>query len=99
MPDTPPQDLKAYCKSRKDQVLRDRIISQIDDAVAKAAAIPKRTGKITYLEKALLLVLEGRRTMRDEDLLQELESRGRDIQEAIGKTMRMAPDDRPSAED
>ena len=92
LPDAQPQDLKAFYKNKKDQVLHDRIIEQIDDAMAKAGAIPKRTGKITYLEKALLLVMEGQRTMRDEALLKELEARGRDIQEAIGQAMKMEAD-------
>jgi hypothetical protein len=99
LPEAEPQDLKTFCKSKKDQVLRDSIISQIDEAMVKAEATPKWTGKITCLEKALLLVLEGRRTMRDEDLLQELEIRNRDIQGAIGQIIRTAPDERPSAEE
>jgi regulator of extracellular matrix RemA (YlzA/DUF370 family) len=99
LPEAKPQDLKTFCKSKKDQVLRDSIISQIEDAMAKAEATPKWTGKITCLEKALLLVLEGRRTMRDEDLLRELEIRNRDIQGAIGRIIRTAPDERPSAEE
>jgi regulator of extracellular matrix RemA (YlzA/DUF370 family) len=92
LPDAQPQDLKDFYRNKKDQVLHDRIIEQIDEAVAKARTIPKRTGKITYLEKALLLVMEGQRTMRDESLLKELEILGRDIQEAIGLTMKMDAD-------
>jgi regulator of extracellular matrix RemA (YlzA/DUF370 family) len=91
-PDAQPQELKAFYKNKKDQVLHDRIIEQIDDAMAKAGAIPKRTGKITHLEKALLLVMEGQRTMRDEALLKELEARGRDIQDAISRAMQMDAD-------
>lgn len=92
LPDAQPQDLKAFYRNKKDQVLHDRIIEQIDDALAKAGAAPKRTAKITCLEKALLLVMEGKRTMRDEALLKELEARGRNIQEAIGLAMQMEAD-------
>ncbi len=92
LPDAKPQDLKAFYRNKKDQILHDRIIEQVDEAVAKAGTIPKRTGRITYLEKALLLVMEGRRTMRDEALLKELEVRGRDIQEAIGRAMEQDAD-------
>jgi hypothetical protein len=92
LPDAKPQDLKAYYRNAKDQILHDKIIEQIDEAMDKAASIPKRTGKITYLEKALLLVMEGKRTMRDEGLLKELEIRGGGIQAAIVEAMKMAAD-------
>jgi regulator of extracellular matrix RemA (YlzA/DUF370 family) len=92
LPDAKPQDLKAFYRNKKDQILHDRIIEQIDEAVAKADTIPKWTGKITYLEKALLLVLEGQRTMRDAALLKELEARGSDIQAAIGRAVEAGKD-------
>jgi hypothetical protein len=39
--------------------------------------------------------MEGRRTMRDEALLKELEARGRNIQEAFGLAMQMDADGAP----
>ena len=87
--DAKPLDLKAFYRHKKDQILHDRIIEQIDEAMAKAETIVKRTGKINYLEKALLLVLEGRRTMRDEALLKELEARDREIEEAIVRALKL----------
>jgi hypothetical protein len=91
LPDAEPRELKAFVRTKKDLILHDRIIEQIDEALAEAESIPKRTGKIGCLERALLLVLDGRRTIRDEALLKELEGRGRDIHAAISKAM--APDD------
>jgi regulator of extracellular matrix RemA (YlzA/DUF370 family) len=92
LPEAKPQDLKAFYRNKKDQVLHDRIIEQIDEAMAEAETIPKRTSRITCLEKALLLALEGRRTIRDEALLKELEIRDQDIQEAIGRALKLDAD-------
>jgi hypothetical protein len=39
--------------------------------------------------------MKGRRTMRDEDVLRELEVRGRNIQEAIGLAMQVDADGAP----
>ncbi len=51
-------------------------MEQVDAALAKVDEIPKRAGKITYLERALILCLEGRRTTRDEALAASLRSPG-----------------------
>jgi regulator of extracellular matrix RemA (YlzA/DUF370 family) len=88
--DIKPQNLKVFYRNKKDQILHDRIIEQIDEALAAADTIPRRTGKITALEKGLILVLEGRQTMRDEALLKELEARDREIEDAIGRALQLS---------
>ena len=90
LPDFPkaqPRELKEFCRDQKDRTLRDRIIEQIDEAQAEAETILKPIGKITCLEKALLLVWEGRRTIQDAAMIEELEARGREIQAAIGRAV------------
>jgi regulator of extracellular matrix RemA (YlzA/DUF370 family) len=92
LPDIKPQELKIFYRNKKDRILHDRIIEEIDEALAAAVAIPKRTGKITALEKGLILVLEGRQTMRDEALLNELEARDREIEDAINRALQLGAD-------
>jgi hypothetical protein len=62
IPSSTPSDLKAFYREEKDRVLRDRVMEQVMAALAKAAEIPKGRGKITYLERGLILCLEGKRT-------------------------------------
>jgi hypothetical protein len=90
LPDIPtstPTDLKAFYRDEKDRVLRDRIMEQVAEALAKAAEIPKRPGKITYLERGLILCLEGKRTTRDERVAREFEAKGAEIQGMIATLM------------
>lgn len=86
-PESTPQEIKAFYKDEKDRTLRDRTIEQIDEALVKAAEIPKRSGKITYLEKALILALEGKRAVRDEAIVREFEARSQEIQGLISRLM------------
>lgn len=90
LPDIPPStpsDLKAFYHDEKDRVLHDRIMEQVAEAMAKAAEIPKRPGKITFLERGLILCLEGKRTTRDENLAREFEAKGAEIQAMIAALM------------
>jgi hypothetical protein len=84
MPSSTPSDLKAFYHEEKVKVLRDRVLEQVETALVKAAEIPKRAGKITYLERALILCLEGKRTTRDEALAGEFEAQAKRIQRMIG---------------
>jgi hypothetical protein len=87
MPSTTPSDLKIFYREEKDKVLRDRVMEQVETALAKTDEIPKLAGKITYLERALILCLEGKRTTRDEALAREFEAQAKRIQVMIGDLM------------
>jgi hypothetical protein len=94
LPDIPtstPSDLKIFYRQEKDKVLRDRVMEQVEAALAKVDEIPKRAGKITYLERAFLLCLEGRRTTKDEALSREFEDQAKRIQGMIGDLMNPPP--------
>jgi hypothetical protein len=94
LPDIPtssPSDLKAFYRAEKDKVLRDRVMEQVEAALAKVDEIPKRAGKITYLERAFLLCLEGGRTTKDEALSREFEAQAKRIQGMIGDLMAAPP--------
>jgi hypothetical protein len=86
LPDIPPStpaDLKIFYRNEKDRILLDRTMEQVDAALTKADEIPRRNGKITYLERALILCLEGKRTTRDQALSQAFDERASRVQEAI----------------
>jgi hypothetical protein len=87
IPSSTPSDLKAFYREEKDRILRDRIMDQVETALTKAAEIPKRPGKITFLERALILCLEGKRTTRDEGLAREFEAKAGEIQGLIAALM------------
>lgn len=90
LPDIPaatPVELKAYCREEKDRVLRDRVMEQVEEALAKAVEAPKRPAKVTYLERALILCLEGKRVTGDEELAQEFGAQAERIKELIGKLL------------
>jgi hypothetical protein len=66
-------------------------MEQVETAMAKAGEIPRRAGKITYLERALILCLEGKRTTRDEDLAQVFDEKAAQIQRTIAGVMAPPP--------
>ena len=92
MPEARPQELKAFYKGEKDRVLRDRFLGEIEAAVAKAGTIPKRAGKITYLEKALILAMDGKNSVRDAAAAREFEAKAGEIQAMIADLMKTPAD-------
>ena len=88
-------DLKTFYRTKKDKIVHDRIFEQIDRAMAKAETVSKATAKITCLEKALILVLDGQRTVLDEAVRKELDARGRDIHAAIALALKSAIPESP----
>lgn len=100
LPDVPPStpaDLKIFYRDEKDRILHDRTMEQVDAALARAEGIPRRSGKITFMERALILCMEGKRTTRDEALARAFDDRAARIQQAIGEVMAAPRDtqDRP----
>ncbi len=88
MPEARLQELKSYYKSEKDHVLQERIFGEIEAALNKAETIPKRAGKITFLEKALILALDGKASVRDAAIAREFEAKARQIQAMIADLMK-----------
>jgi len=90
LPDVPPStpsDLKIFYRDEKDRILHDRTMEQVDAALARADEIPRRPGKITFMERALILCLEGKRTTRDEALVRAFDDRAVQIQQAISDVL------------
>jgi hypothetical protein len=86
-----PSDLKIFYRDEKDRILHDRTMEQVETAMAKAGEIPRRAGKITYLERALILCLEGKRTTGDEDLARVFDEKAAQIQQAIAGVIAPPP--------
>jgi len=64
-----------------------RLLEQVDAALARMDEIPRRPGKITFMERALILCLEGKRTTRDEALVRAFDDRAVQIQQAISDVL------------
>ncbi|MDD8026522.1 MAG: hypothetical protein PHI34_08400 [Acidobacteriota bacterium] len=82
-----PSDLKIFYRDEKERILRNRVMEQVDEAMSRADGIPRRPGKITFMERALILCLEGKRTAKDEALVKAFDTKTAEIQQKIAAVM------------
>jgi len=79
----PPQAIKDFYLKTREEKIKDFLLEQIDVEIEKAQTITRKASKITLLDNALLLIVDGKRKLREEDKVKELEIKEKEIKTLI----------------
>jgi hypothetical protein len=79
----PPQALKEKFLKDRESKIKSFILDQVDFEIEKAKAITKKSSKISILDKAIVMILEGKRLINDEETEKILDNKEAEIRQLI----------------
>lgn len=79
----PPHELKNYFLKYRNDKIREFILNQVEFEIDKAKAVTKKSSKISILDKAIVMLLEGKRLIEDTEIRNIFDDKEIEIRQLI----------------
>lgn len=78
-----PTEMKEFYIKEREKFIRDFILEQVADEIERAKTITRKPSKIAILDKALLLLFDGKKALRDEAEASSFSEKEKEIRRLI----------------
>ncbi len=78
-----PSEMKDFYTKDRERFIREYVIEQVADEIERAKTITRKPSKIAILDKALLLLFDGKKALKDETQAAVLLEKEKEIRDLI----------------
>jgi len=78
-----PSEMKEFYTKDRERFIREYVLEQVADEIERAKTITRKPSKIAILDKALLLLFDGKKALRDENQVGVILEKEKEIRDLI----------------